>query len=67
MDIKVRVSKPVHRSRSTNQGCAQRSQDPCNVDKLYYFVLQNLYYFMIVVLTKAFFIYLLTMQITPGF
>ena len=36
-DIKVPVSKYVHRSSSTNQSCVQRSQNPCNSEKVYYF------------------------------
>ena len=37
-DIEVPVSKTVHRSRSTNQSCVQRSQNPRNFEKVYYFV-----------------------------
>ena len=36
--IKVPVSKPVHRSRNTNQSCVQRSRNPRNFQKVYYFV-----------------------------
>ena len=37
-DIKVPVLESVHRNSSTNQSCAQRSQNPCNFEKVYYFV-----------------------------
>ena len=37
-DIKVPVLKTVHRSRVTNQSCVQRLQNPCNFEKVYYFV-----------------------------
>ena len=33
-DIKVPVSKPVHRSCSTNQSCIQRSRNPCDFEKV---------------------------------
>ena len=36
------VLKPVHRSHSTNQSCVQRSQNPCNFEKVYYFVFKFL-------------------------
>ena len=32
----------VHRSRSTNLSCLQRSQDPHNFEKVYYFVFKFL-------------------------
>ena len=32
------VSKPVHRSHNTNQSCEQRSRNPRNFEKVYYFV-----------------------------
>ena len=64
------VSKPGHRSRNKNQSCVQRSQNPRNFQKVYYFVFsvfrlttQYFYCFMIVVLTKTFFLYLTTVQI----
>ena len=41
-DIEVHVSKTVHRSRSTNQSCVQRSQNPRNFEKVYYFVFKFL-------------------------
>ena len=66
------VLKVVHRSRSTNQSCAQRSQNPRDIEKVYYFVFkvfrlatQNFYCFMIVVLMKTFFVYLAAVQIRP--
>ena len=31
------VSKLVHGSLNTNQGCVQRSQNPCNFKKVHYF------------------------------
>ena len=71
-DIKVLVSKLVHRSRHTNQSCVQGSRNPRNFQKLYYFVFyvlrlgtQNSHYFMTVVLTKTFSGYLTTVQIRP--
>ena len=36
-DIKVPVSKPVHRSCSRNQSFVQRSRNPPNFEKVYYF------------------------------
>ena len=36
------VSKPVHRSRNTNQSCVQRSRNPRNFEKVYYFVFKFL-------------------------
>ena len=41
-DIKVPVLKPVHRSRNTNKSCAQKSQNPLNFEKVYYFVFKFL-------------------------
>ena len=41
-DIKVSVSKPVHRSRNTNQSCVQRSKNPRNIEKVCYFVIRFL-------------------------
>ena len=41
-DIKVPVSKPVHKSRRTNQSYAQRSRKPGDFEKLYYFVFKFL-------------------------
>ena len=41
-DIKVPVLKCVHRSSNTNQSCVQRSQNPCNFEKVYYFVFKFL-------------------------
>ena len=38
IDIKVPVSKTVHRRGSTNQSYVQRSQNPRNFEKIYYFV-----------------------------
>ena len=35
-DITVSVSKPVHKSCSTNQSCIQRSQNPHDFEKVYY-------------------------------
>ena len=40
--IKVPVSKPVHRSRSTNQSCVQRSRKSRNFEKVCYFVFKFL-------------------------
>ena len=64
--------KPVHRSCNTNQSCVQRSWNTRNFEKVCYFVFyvfrlatQNLYCFMIVILTKTFFVYLATVQIRP--
>ena len=37
-DTKVSVLKPVHRSCSKTQNCVQRSQNPCNFEKMYYSV-----------------------------
>ena len=37
-DIKVLVSKTVHKSHTTNQSCVQRSQNPRNFEKVYYYV-----------------------------
>ena len=36
------MSKPVHRSHSTNQSCVQRSQNPRNFEKVHYFVFKFL-------------------------
>ena len=41
-DIKVSVSKLVHRSRNTNQSCVQRSKNPRNIEKVCYFVIRFL-------------------------
>ena len=41
-DIKVPVSKSVYRSSSTNQSCVQRSRNPRNFEKVYYFVFKFL-------------------------
>ena len=41
-DIKMSVPKPVHRSHSTIQSSAQRSQNPRNFEKLYYFIFKVL-------------------------
>ena len=37
-DIKVLVSKTVHKSHTTNQSCVQRSQNPRNFEKVHYYV-----------------------------
>ena len=37
-DIKVPVSKAVHGSCKTNHSCVQRSRNPSNFEKGYYFV-----------------------------
>ena len=37
-NIKVPVSKTVHRRSSTNQSCVQRSQNPHNFERVYHFV-----------------------------
>ena len=42
-NIEVPVSKPVYRSHSTNQSCVQRSQNPRNLEKVYYFVFKFLH------------------------
>ena len=64
-DMKMSVSKAVHRSCNTNQSCVQKSENPCNFEKVYYFVFfvfatQNFDCFMIVILIKTFFVYLMT-------
>ena len=41
-NIKMPVSKPIHRSRSTNQICVQRSRNCRNFEKVYYFVFKFL-------------------------
>ena len=65
----IPVSKSFHKCCSTNLRCIQRSQNPRNFEKVYYFVLKfldsqhKISSFMIVVLMKTFFVYLMTVQI----
>ena len=40
--MKMPVSKTVHRSSNINQSCVQRSQNPCNFEKMYYVVFKFL-------------------------
>ena len=42
-DIKNPVSKSVNRSSSTNQTCVQRSRNPRNFEKVYYFAFKFLF------------------------